>query len=43
MGIAWERYILESCYDKTTHEITDTGTVIKSVDISGTENYNEVW
>lgn len=31
-------------YDKTTHEITDTKTTIKSVEIPGTENYDtEVW
>ncbi len=34
---------VDSCYDKITHEITDTKTVIKSVEISGTENYDEAW
>lgn len=34
---------VDSCYDKITHEITDTKTVIKSIEISGTENYDEVW
>ena len=31
-------------YDKTTHEITDKSTIIKSVEIPGTENYDiDVW
>ena len=40
-----DRVVLEkvdSCYDKTTHEITNTGTDIKSVEIPGTENYDDI-
>ena len=35
---------MDRYYDKTTHEITDTRTTIKSVEIPGTENYDyDVW